>query len=224
MYTRKYIDIVTLALVIIIFIIINIYHFQLQGNIEKLINTSNIEETQEISKVDSNETFSNNVIKEQLNKIVVEDVIIEEPAIEEAPIAKPIVATEEEIYPKEWFIMIPVIDLIAPIQQGTTTEILNQSVGHFEESPLLNGNVCLAAHNRGYQVNYFEKLKNLLLKDVIIYQYGDIKRTYAVSNITIIKEEDWSYVEEKTNKNKITLITCVENKPEYRLCVQATEI
>ena len=222
MYTKKYIDVITLALVIIIFIIINIYHFQTQSNIEKVINQSNNIE------VKLEENLNNNTILRDTNEIKIEkieetEIVEEEPVFEESPYIEDVVA-EEELYPKEWYLKIPTIDLVAPIRQGTTTQILNQSIGHFEESPLLNGNVCLAAHNRGYEVNFFEKIKNLLLKDIIIYQYGDIEKTYAVSNITIIKETDWSYVEENINQNKITLITCVENKPEYRLCVQAKEI
>lgn len=209
MYTKRYIDVITLALVIIIFILINIYQFQIQENIKKLLNQSqsSVQTTQEVSKVNSNELVNSNLIIEEI-----EDSI---ELVDEAPLV-------EEKYPENWYIKIPSISLIAQIKQGTTKEILDKSVGHFEESPVLKGNVCLAAHNRGYEVNYFEKIKNLLLNDVIIYQYGNIEKTYTVSNITIIKETDWSYVEEKGNK--ITLITCVDNKPEYRLCVQATEI
>lgn len=209
MYTKRYIDVITLALVIIIFILINIYQFQIQENIKKLLNQSqsSVQTTQEVSKVNSNELVNSNLIIEEI-----EDSI---ELVDEAPLV-------EEKYPENWYIKIPSISLIAQIKQGTTKEILDKSVGHFEESPVLKGNVCLAAHNRGYEVNYFEKIKNLLLNDVIIYQYGNTEKTYTVSNITIIKETDWSYVEEKGNK--ITLITCVDNKPEYRLCVQATEI
>ena len=43
-----------------------------------------------------------------------------------------------------------------------------------------------------------------------------------ITKIEIIKNTDWSYLE-KTEKNKITLITCVENEPQYRRCVQAEE-
>ena len=209
MYTKRSIDVITLALVIIIFILINIYQFQIQENIKKLLNQSqsSVQTTQEVSKVNSNELVNSNLIIEEI-----EDSI---ELVDEAPLV-------EEKYPENWYIKIPTISLIAQIKQGTTKEILDKSVGHFEESPVLKGNVCLAAHNRGYEVNYFEKIKNLLLNDVIIYQYGNTEKTYTVSNITIIKETDWSYVEEKGNK--ITLITCVDNKPEYRLCIQATEI
>jgi LPXTG-site transpeptidase (sortase) family protein len=45
---------------------------------------------------------------------------------------------------------------------------------------------------------------------------------YEIDSIEIIKDTDWSYLEE-TDENKITLITCVENEPNYRRCVQATQ-
>lgn len=86
----------------------------------------------------------------------------------------------------------------------------------------MNGNVGLAAHNRGYPVNYFQNIKDLKFGDKIIYktQYGN--KTYLVNNIVIIEDTDWSYLK-NTNENKITLITCVENEPSYRRCIQGIE-
>lgn len=74
----------------------------------------------------------------------------------------------------------------------------------------------------GFPINYFEKIKDLKLGDEIYYktQYGT--KTYEVILSTIIDETDWSYLQ-KTEGNKITLITCVRNKPNKRLCVQAIE-
>ena len=41
--------------------------------------------------------------------------------------------------------------------------------------------------------------------------------------LTKLKETDWSLLE-NTEENKITMITCIPNRREQRLCVQATEI
>lgn len=122
----------------------------------------------------------------------------------------------------EWKIEIPKINLKADIAEGTTKEILDLFVGHFEETPEEYGNVCLAAHNRGYNVNYFENIKYLELGDMIIYTYKNKQIIYEVEEIKIIEETDWSMLE-NTKENKITLITCLENKPEYRRCIQAIE-
>lgn len=121
-----------------------------------------------------------------------------------------------------WQIIIPEIDLCADISEGTTSEILNKYVGHFEETPIEEGNIGLAAHNRGYDVNYFSRIKDLKIGDKITYIVNDNKREYIVSLITIIDDTDWKNLE-NTNDNRLTLITCLENVPEKRRCIQAIE-
>jgi sortase A len=88
---------------------------------------------------------------------------------------------------------------------------------------LRNGNIGLAAHNRGYPVNYFKNIKSLKIGDEIFYQYNDYEAIYKVTKSVVIKDTDWSYLG-KTKGNTITLITCVENEPSYRRCVQAVKI
>ena len=126
--------------------------------------------------------------------------------------------TEEKIIDDEWRLIIPVIGLDGEIKNGISDEILNSWIGHFEMTGILDGNICLAAHNRGYAVNYFENIKNLKLDDEIIYYYHGIKKEYKVSKINIIKDTQVEVLDD-TNENIITLITCVENEPEYRRCI-----
>lgn len=99
---------------------------------------------------------------------------------------------------------------------------MDKDVGHFENTSRLNGNIGLAAHNRGYPVNYFKNIKNLKNGDEITYTYNNETRKYVVKNTVIIEETDWSYLE-PTKDNRITLITCVENKPKLRRVVQGIE-
>lgn len=122
----------------------------------------------------------------------------------------------------DWYLEIPVISLKATIQEGTSKEVMDSYIGHFEETDFRTGNVGLAAHNRGYPVNYFAKLKQLKLDDVIVYHYQDFHCTYRVVSQQIIHDTDWTTLA-TTDKNTITLITCVENEPEYRRCVQAVQ-
>ena len=122
-----------------------------------------------------------------------------------------------------WQIEIPKINLVAPIAEGTSQEVMLEYVGHFENTKMLEGNVGLAAHNRGYPINYFARLKELEIGDEIIYKAKDGTKVYKVNLTTIIEDIDWSYLQE-TNENKITLITCVENQPSKRRCIQAVEI
>lgn len=118
-----------------------------------------------------------------------------------------------------WQIEIPKINLKAQIKEGTDPENLNKYVGHFEESQYTKGNICLAAHNRGYKVNYFKNLKTLEKGDEIIYKFKNVKLTYKVTENKIIKDTDIEVIE-NTKENIITLITCVENQPEKRRCVK----
>jgi len=124
---------------------------------------------------------------------------------------------------ENWQIEIPKINLIAPIAEGTSTNTMNEYVGHFEETPKHGGNIGLAAHNRGYKVNYFKNLKLLEKGDLIIYSYNGEITKYSVDEIGIIKDTDWSKLQ-NSKQDKLTLITCLEDKPEYRRYVQAIKI
>ena len=71
-------------------------------------------------------------------------------------------------------------------------------------------------------MNYFGELKQLKGGEEIIYTCEEFIKTYIVIKNIKISDEDWSNLE-NSNQNKITLITCIENEPEYRRCVQAIE-
>lgn len=130
----------------------------------------------------------------------------------------------EKVKDATWYISIPKIGLDKVlIAEGTDDYILNTYVGHFKETDLFNGNVCLAAHNRGNKVNYFEKLKELEIGDVICYNCKEGYKEYQVESKKIIDVYDFSCMERVNSKNVITLITCVENNPNKRLCIRGIE-
>lgn len=130
--------------------------------------------------------------------------------------------TTEQI-PYEWGIYIPKINLNAQISEGTTKEVMDKYVGHFIDTGVIKGNICLGAHNRGYPVNYFENIKSLSNNDFIYYKKENKTYCFKVEIVTVIRDTDWTYLEE-TEDNRITLITCVENEPDYRRCIQAVEV
>lgn len=123
---------------------------------------------------------------------------------------------------ENWYLEIPNINLKATIEEGTTKEVMDQFIGHFEESMKWVGNVCLAAHNRGYENNYFSEVKKLKEGDKIFYYYQGNSREYLVEKNDIIQDTDLSCLE-NTEDNILTLITCVENEPNYRRCIKAIE-
>ena len=131
-----------------------------------------------------------------------------------------IVENKENI--EKWQIEIPKISLVANISEGTTKEVLNQYVGHFEKTSRKEGNIGLAANNKGYGINYLENLKLLIKGDEIKYTYNGFEKIYEVKKCRIIRSTELQYLEE-TEDNMMSLITYVENQPEYRRCIQASE-
>ena len=117
---------------------------------------------------------------------------------------------------------IPEIDLKVTAYDGDTYEAMKKGVGHIASTSAWDGNIGLVGHNRGSN-DYFRKLKNLELGDEITYKTKLGTREYEVTFIGRISETDWSRLQ-YTDDNRITLITCVEDIPDKRLCVQAVEV
>ncbi len=110
----------------------------------------------------------------------------------------------------------------APIADGTDLTTIGKYVGHFENTSYLDGNVCLCSHNRGSDAAYFGELKNLNEGDIITYITKYETKQYEVKEVKQIEETDLSVLEQ-TEQNQITLITCVENQSNLRLCVVGIE-
>ena len=58
--------------------------------------------------------------------------------------------------------------------------------------------------------------------DKIVYKTKFYTRTYVITKKAVIYDTDWLYLE-NTKDNRITMITCIQNKPNQRLCIQAIE-
>lgn len=201
-YTKRYLNIVSFIITILIYIFFNKSSFIL-------------------NQIDLNSHFISNMFKKSLVKVELNSSSINQETKEEHiknQNNQSTASTEEA----NWKIIIPSISLEAEISETTTQETMNKYVGHFEETSKTIGNVGLAAHNRGYEVNYFSEIKKLKEGDEIVYKFYDFVKTYVVVDNKIIKDTDWSCFK-GTEENKITLITCVENEPEYRRCIQGIE-
>ena len=118
---------------------------------------------------------------------------------------------------------IPELDLSVKIYDGTTNSVLAKGVGHFKDTSIWNGNVCLAAHNRGTN-DYFGEIHELDYGDEIKLTTKKGTRTYKVYSIKKISVNDTSKLQ-GTAENIITLITCVKNQADdYRWCVQGYQV
>ena len=218
-YTSRYINTISLIITVIIFLISNTIYYIIQN--PKILQIG-IKNTVKV-EFDDKTNISQNTTKENENNKTKEKTNSTNQTKEEKQ-AKTENATTKEtnIKEKQWYLKIPRIFLEAEIAEGTTTEVMNTYIGHFEESAKKEGNICLAAHNRGYPVNYFQNLKLLKKGDKIEYKYQNFKKEYEVTENYIIKDTDWSCME-KTEENEITLITCIENEPEYRRGIKGIE-
>ena len=218
-YTSRYINTISLIITVILFLISNTIYYIIQN--PKILQIG-IKNTVKV-EFDDKTNISQNTTKENENNKNKEKTNSTNQTKEEKQ-AKTENATTKEtnIKEKQWYLKIPRIFLEAEIAEGTTTEVMNTYIGHFEESAKKEGNICLAAHNRGYPVNYFQNLKLLKKGDKIEYKYQNFKKEYEVTENYIIKDTDWSCME-KTEENEITLITCIENEPEYRRCIKGIE-
>lgn len=116
-------------------------------------------------------------------------------------------------------LQIPELDLTVRVYEGTADSALAKGAGHFKETSIWNGNVCLAAHNRGVN-DYFGEIHTLDYGDRIKLTTKKGTRTYRVYNVEKISVYDTSHLQ-GTSDNILTLITCVRNQSNYRWCVQA---
>ena len=116
---------------------------------------------------------------------------------------------------------IPALDLNVRIYQGTDSKTLAKGVGHFEDTSIWEGNVCLAAHNRGAN-SYFGQLHTLDIGDRIKLTTKLGTRTYKVTDIFKVSEADRSGLAD-SGENMLTLYTCVRNQRDQRWCVIAAE-
>ncbi len=116
---------------------------------------------------------------------------------------------------------IPRLDVNVKVVQGTDSTALAKGAGHFEDTSIWEGNVCVAGHNQGTNC-YFGEIHTLDIGDKITLTTKLGIRTYRVVSVQKIRETDNSMLAPTAN-NRITLYTCVRNQSAYRWCVQAVE-
>ena len=117
---------------------------------------------------------------------------------------------------------IPAIGLTVKVYEGTDSVALAKGAGHFEDTSIWNGNVCIAGHNRGVN-NHFGQIHTLEPGDTITLTTKLGERTYSVTSVEKVSETDVSGTA-ATADNRISLYTCVRDQREYRWHVQAVEV
>lgn len=117
---------------------------------------------------------------------------------------------------------IPKLGINMKVWEGETNASMAKGLGHYSSTSGWDSNIGLCGHNRGARYN-IGSIKNLMAGDIITYTTVYGTRTYEVTMVRVIADTDWSYLQ-GTADNRITLTTCLENRPESRVCVQAVEV
>ena len=116
---------------------------------------------------------------------------------------------------------IPAIGLTVKVYEGTDSNALKKGAGHFSDSSIWNGNVCIAGHNRGVN-NHFGQIHTLTVGDTITYTTKLGTRSYTVTSVSKVLETDTSGTTASSD-NRLTLYTCVRDQSVYRWMVCAVE-
>ena len=116
---------------------------------------------------------------------------------------------------------IPAIGLTVRVYEGTDSTALKKGAGHFSDTSIWNGNVCIAGHNRGVN-NHFGQIHTLGTGDTITYTTKLGTRSYTVTSVSKVLETDTSGTTASSD-NRLTLYTCVRNQSAYRWMVCAVE-
>ncbi|MCJ7688064.1 MAG: class D sortase, partial [Clostridiaceae bacterium] len=106
-------------------------------------------------------------------------------------------------------ISIPKIDVNVALSEGIGTDVLKYAVGHFTGTPMPgeNGNACFAGH-RSYTYNqYFNRLDELSIGDIIIVTTRVGEFEYEVYESKVVEPEEISVLD-NTKGAEITLVTC----------------
>lgn len=127
------------------------------------------------------------------------------------------------------YITIDKIKIELPIYHGTSSEVLNSSVGHLEGTSLpiggSNTHSVLSAHRGLPSSKLFTDLDKLEIGDTFKITVLDETLTYQVDKITIVKPSDRSELKIEEDGDYVTLLTCTPyGINTHRLLVRGTRI
>lgn len=123
---------------------------------------------------------------------------------------------------------IPKIDIEVALKRGVSDEILDNAIGHFENTPMPGeyGNFAVAGHRAYTKNKFFSNLDKVEIGDEINILQNETNHKYIVDKIEVVTPDKVDVVESKDmNKKEITLVTCT---PKYvgshRLIVKGTYV
>ena len=109
------------------------------------------------------------------------------------------------------------------IFEGESMSNMDFGAGRFVNSGLHSGNVALIGHNRGRQNGFFDFVRLLKTGDIITLEISGITRTFMVIHELIIHETYMNIISHFGDE-RLTLITCLEDRQPYRRVAISFEI
>lgn len=107
------------------------------------------------------------------------------------------------------------------VTEGTEKETLRISAGHFNGDLPGEGNFAVAGHSSRVYTCLFNDMHKAVVGDEINVLSSDGKRTYIVSDISIVEPTEVSVVQHE-NESVLTIVTCVNNGKQ-RLIIRGIE-
>jgi len=120
-------------------------------------------------------------------------------------------------------LVIPKIGLTVAVAEGVENRTLRYAVGHFEGTALPGeiGNFSVAGHSNSAFGEFFHRLDEVEVGDVIIVECDGESYTYVVSERLVVEPED-TWVLDPTPDARITLVTCTGTRLASRLIIRGT--
>ena len=107
---------------------------------------------------------------------------------------------------------IPKIQVMLPVYEGTSEEVLQKGVGHMEVSSPLGGGEgthCLLAGHRGLpEATLFARLGELREGDTFYVEVMKQRYTYQVCEIRVVRPEETEGLGICKDRDLVSLITC----------------
>ncbi|NPV89195.1 MAG: class E sortase [Firmicutes bacterium] len=124
---------------------------------------------------------------------------------------------------KEALLEAPSIKLSRVVRKGTSTEVLAEGPGWYEESVLPGeGNTAIAGH-LNTDGSPFRRVPQLKPGDSVKLTFEDRTYEYRVERVFTIDSTDWSVIG-PCGYSALTLTTCIAGDSKHRLVVRAAEV
>ena len=127
------------------------------------------------------------------------------------------------------YLSIPKIDIKIPIYHGTSNEVLQKGVGHFEGSSFPVGgkgtHAVLSAHSGLPSARLFTDLNQLRVGDMFYIYILDQVFAYKVDQVLVVEPSDVEALGLQKGEDYVTLVTCTPYAVNtHRLLVRGTRV